>query len=91
MQITAGTELSQQARPPWTIQRGIQSWQERMIDHFQNFPFYPRPIFFVSTHELFLVHDFSGEQAAGGCVLELHEVYAADVAASEAVDEAEIA
>lgn len=93
VEIAARTELGQQTRPPRTIQRGIQRGQKRMIQHFQYFPFYPRPVLFVSTHKLSLIHHFGGKKAPIiiALALQLNEVHAADVAAAEAVNKTQVA
>lgn len=61
VEVAAGTELSEQARPLWGIEGSIESGQKGVVQHFKNFPFYPRPSFFITASKLLFVHHLSGE------------------------------
>lgn len=90
VEVTAGTELGQQTRPPWRIQRGIERGQKWVVQLFQYFLLYPRPTLFVPTLQLLLVHHFGGEHAPN-LSLQLHEKHAPDVAGAEPVYKPEVA
>lgn len=91
MEVAAGAELRQQARPFGGLQVGVERGQKRVVQHFQYLPLRRRPPFLVTAGELPLVHDLGGEDRVGaGGALELGEVDGADVAGAEAVEEADV-
>ena len=100
VKVSAGTEFRQQTRPLRRLQRRVQRRQKRMLQHFQNFPFCPRPPFLIPARKLPLIHHLSSENNASGPrsggrrrrrrMFELSEVYRADVAGAETVEEADI-
>ena len=89
MEVTAGAELGQEAEPPGRVDAGVESGQERVVQHFENFSLGPRPAFLAPASQLLLVHDLGGEEAAVEG-FQLGEVDGADVAGPEADSEPEV-
>lgn len=89
MEVTAGAELGQEAEPPGRVDACVESGQERVVQHFENFPLGPRPPFLAPAGQLLLVHHLGGEDAALEG-LQLSEVDGADIAGAETDSEPEV-
>lgn len=90
VEVAAGAELGEEARPARRIERSIKSGQKRMIHHLQYLSLNLCPRVFVPGHEFLLVHHLRREEAPAGA-LELHQVDASDVATPHALHEPEVA
>lgn len=93
VEVAAGAELGQEAEPFGGVDAGVERGQERVVQHFEDFPLGFGATFFTPAGELLLVHHFGGKEAAlgvGRCGLDLCQVDGADVAGTEPEDEAEV-
>lgn len=102
MEIAAGAELRQKARPFRRLHGGVEPREERVIQHLENLPLRPRPPFLIPARKLLPVHHLRREESGGrrrrlrrlgrggNRLLELGQVDGADVAGAETVEEAEI-
>lgn len=89
MEVTAGAELGEEAKPPGRVDAGVECGQERVVQHFENFSLGLRPAFLAPAGQLLLVHHLGGEEATVEG-LQLGEVDGADVAGAEADSEPEV-
>jgi len=90
VEVAAGAELGEEARPARGIERGVKSWQKRVIHRFQNLSLDLSPRVFVPGHQFLLVHHLCRQQAPVRA-LQLHQVHASDVAAPHALHKPEVA
>lgn len=91
VKVAAGAELGEEAEPFGGVDGGIESGQEWMVQHFEDFPLGFRPPFLAPASELLLVHNLRGEpHRESAVVVELGEVDGAYVAGAEASGEAEV-
>jgi len=90
VEVAAGAELGEEARPARGIERRVKSWQKRVIHRLQNLSLNLRPRVFVPGNEFLLVHHLCREQAPVRA-LQLNQVHASDVAAPHSLHEPEVA
>lgn len=90
VQVTAGAERRQETEPLRRVDEGVERGQERMIQHFQNFPLCPRSAFLVPPRQVLLLHHLRREHRAVVTFLGHGEVDGAHVAGAEAAREAEV-
>lgn len=92
VQVTAGAERRQETEPLRRVDEGVERGQERMIQHFQNFPLCPRSAFLVPPRQVLLLHHLRREHRAAGssAFLGHRQVDGAHVAGAEAAREVEV-
>jgi len=89
VEVAAGAELGEEARPARGIERRVKSWQKRVIHHLQNLSLNLCPRVFVPGHQFLLVHHLCRQQAPVRA-LQLHQVHASDVATPHALHKTEV-
>lgn len=68
----------------------VQCGQERVIQHFQNFPFCLRSAFLVPPRQVLLLHHLCGEHGAATFFFGFRQIDGTHVAGAEAAREAEV-
>jgi len=68
----------------------VERGQERVIQHFQNFPFCPRSPFLVPPRQVLLLHHLRCEHRAATFFPGLRQIDGAHVAGAQAAREAEV-